>query len=270
MAVVLIPNQLVKLYKTTDFNTRNKKLTQDFRQYCQIVKDEQTTMFQVKVTEEGDQMLQNPDFESSLNNWSEITEQWQYSNGQAQAIKQPGIDAVLQQTIFLTANTTYALTVDIGLFSGSVDAYLILNAQNGEQQSIQITRDEFGTTPGKHTLYWNTGPYTYHLIRLIAGGSTGDLVYVNSVTLYKLTTPTVTLETCTGTTVKTIPVYARGQDRITYAIEWFGMEETCYRVCLEGVDDTEYNYLENALALSTEGDLPIELEDGSGFLKWFG
>lgn len=269
MAVVLIPNQLVKLYNTQTFNQRNKKLTQDYRTYCQIVKQEQTTMFQVKVTPEGDDLLTNGAFESNLSGWSETQQLWQWSAGQAQAIKQSGIDAVLQQTIFLSTNTTYALTVDIDLFSGSQNGYLILNAQNGENQSIKIERSEYGTTPGQFTLYFNTGAYTYHLIRLIAGGNTSDLVYVNSVSLHKLTEPTVTLEDCSGNTIKTIPVLARGEDRITYSIEWFGLDDDCYRVCLTGVDDTEYNYLDDALALGTEGDEPIALEDG-GFLKWFG
>lgn len=269
MAVVLIPNQTVKLYKTETFNQRNKKLTQDYRTYCQIVKEEQTTMFQVKVTPEGNELLTNGDFASDLSGWSYSTPQWQYSSGQAQAIVGFAGYTDLSQSLNLSTNTTYALTIDIALFSGSQNFYLNFFVFNGEQHGIQISRDEFGSTPGVFTVYFNSGVYTHHEIRIVAVGAIGDLAYVNFVSLYKLTEPTVTLDDCDGNTVRTLTPFARGQDRITYSIEWFGLNDDCYRICLTGVDDTELNYLDNALALATEGDEPIELEDG-GNLKWFG
>lgn len=265
MAVQLIPNQLVKLYKTETFNERNKKFHQDYRTYCQIVKQEQTTYFQLKTLPEGNQLLTNGEFTNNLSGWLTIGT-WQWSAGQAQGIM--GTSSILLfQSKILSTDTNYALTVNVAKFAGSAGVSLNLKAESGEVHAIEISRALYGTNPGEFTLYFNTGAYTYHIIGLTLTGDAGDLVYLEDVSLYKLTTPTVTLETCTGTNIKTIPVLDTGNGRLTYGVEWFGLDDDCYRLCITDTEDLNKNYLAEALALSTEGEDPIELEDG-GFLNW--
>ncbi len=77
MAVNVIGNQLVKLFTTDDFNTRNDKCTWDTRTYCQVVREEQTTMFQLQITAQDDvDLLQNGDFNSPIG-WDDDNPAWE-------------------------------------------------------------------------------------------------------------------------------------------------------------------------------------------------
>lgn len=272
MAVRLIPNQLVKLYDTETFNQRNKRLMWDYRTYCQIVRDEQTTMFQVQLLPDSVNLVTNGDFVSDISGWVLISPTWQWASGRLQAEKTGVVTPQIRQDINVTANRVYKLTltaqfaqlhgelsVTINTFSGSTDAV------------IEVFRAiDYGTQPFEITMFWDSGTaVTSYVLFGLQGASLRDLVYIDDVAMYRLSEPTVTLERCTGDLVRTIDVFARADDVINYAVEWYGLSEDCYRICLTGVDDTEKNYLDDALALDTEGGENIELEQGSN-LNWYG
>lgn len=270
MPVRLIPNQLVKLFDTETLNQRNKRLTLDYRTYCQIVRDGQTTMFQVQMLTEGESIITNGGFEVDISGWNVIIPQWQYATGRLQGKVDSSITASISQGLTMTSGGTYELTLTIQFTNAtsSLTVQLTDTAQTN-QSTVTYTAAEYGTSPFTVTQYWYVGSSTVGYIMMELAGNIRDLVYIDDVSLYELTEPTVTLETCGGVLVETVPVFARSNDYLSYAVNWLGKDEGCYRVCMTGIDDTEKNYLDNALALATEGGAPLELEQG-GYLKWYG
>lgn len=266
MAVHLIPNQLVKLYDTETFNQRNKRLTLDYRTYCQIVREEQTTMFQVRLTPDSVNLLTNGDFTTDISGWNVTQETWQFASGRAQAIKTTYGNPNIYQEVATTIGRAYVLR-GTAQFTDTANRLTIIADQGGTVAQT-IDADDYGLDPFNFELFF-TSDQANVLINFILSGGVPGMMFIDDVTLYRLSEPAVTLETCEGTTVRTIEPFARALDVITYAVEWAELPETCYRICMTGTDDTEKNYLDDALALSTEGGEPIELEQG-GYLKWFG
>lgn len=267
MAIRLIPSQLVKLFDREDSNQRNKRLTLDYRTYCQIVREEQTTMFQLQLLPDSENLITNGDFQSDISGWTITNPTWQWASGRLQGEKTGAGDADISQTVTVTPNKTYHLTFNaqFGQQSGRLLVFVIGTTY---AETLIFDVSEYGTDSFTGEIFFNTAD-TEVTISFILVQDERDLIYIDDVTLFSLTEPTVTLETCNGDLVETIPVFARSNDYLSYAVDWFGKDEGCYRICIEGADDTEKNYLDRALALSTEGGAPIELEQG-GYLKWFG
>lgn len=270
MAVRLIPNQLVKLYDTETFNQRNKRLTWDYKTYCQIVREEQTTMFQVQLLPDSVDLITNGDFVNDISGWNVVNPAWQYASGRLQGTKDNPGNAQIEQSKAVTTNTVYKLTLTAQFtnLTSRLGVYMI-NGALDNTSIVNYYASDYGTQPFEITQFWNSGSDTLLYVGFTLSGNLRDLVYIDDVEMYSLTEPVVTLETCTGTFIKTIPVFARADDIINYAVEWFGLDEDCYRICMSGVDDTESNFLDGALALSTEGGENIELEQGSN-LNWYG
>lgn len=279
MAVNVISNQLVKLYASEDFNTRNDKCTWDTRTYCQVVRPEQTTMFQVQVTPQtGDDILTNGDFNDATG-WSSVNPIWVFYNGQYRGLIGPDIPtASSSQSVAVDASSYYCLEFNIDSIHGdNVCAGVGLSGtpNAGNQNGIIVSE------PGTYKLYFKStiGMITSTSVNVVlsvvpcdAGEflKEGDFVVWDYIHFTKLTTPVVTIEDLSGVTKRTLTPFAQEQDRINYAIDWFGLTtETSYRVCVTGVDDLDFNFLDYALALGTEGGAAIELEEG-GFLKWYG
>lgn len=271
MAVQLIPNQLVKLYDTETFNQRNKRLTLDYRTYCQIVREEQTTMFQLKLLPDSVNLLTNGDFVNNISSWNVAITKWQWASGRLQGIKNTVSNAIIFQQVTVTPGKAYQLNLSAQFaVSDTAQLTVILRDATNTLITTQIFRaEDLGSQPFDIEMFLDAQASTSIFVTFLLAGNIDDLVYIDDVSLYELTEPVVTLETCEGATVKTIPVFARSGNIINYAVEWFGLDEGCYRVCIEGVDNTEFNYLDDALALETEGGQPIELEQG-GYLQWYG
>lgn len=278
MAIELIPNQLVKLYDTENFNQRNKRLTWDYRQYCQIVRDEQTTQFQVRLTAAtGANLVTNGDFESNYSNWliyiGTVGTNFNIATGQVLQIIKDGLYApTIYQTITTEANTQYKCTVDVLQLLGSGDAevgFSVLASITDVKVNVAFDKATYGSTPGQLDFYFYSGSSTSLQLYISFDGQQGDIVYLTNVEIVKLTEPVVTLEDTGGTTIETLTPFARALDVITYQVEWAEKTEQQYRICITGVDDLNLNYLDKALALKTEGGEPIELQQG-GYLKWYG
>lgn len=270
MAVRVIPNQLVKLYDAETFNQRNKRLMLDYRTYCQIVRSEQTTMFQLQLLPDSGNLVTNGDFLNDISGWNVINQTWRWASGSLQGEKTNAGQAYIQQYFTVTANKAHKLTLTAQFTNlSSTLTVAILNGANTNTTQVVYSAADYGTTPFEITLFWNSESDTTVYINLLLNGTLRDLVLIDDVEFYSLTEPVVTLETCAGELVKTIPVFARADDFINYAVDWFGLDEDCYRICISGVDDTEKNYLDDALALDTEGGEAIELEQGSN-LNWYG
>lgn len=262
MAVQLIPNQLVKLYDSETFNDRNKRLTLDYRQYCQIVREEQTTMFQLRILPStGDNLVTNGDFQNDISSWAHtVTFEWVDGRARGDYVN---TSPIMYQDIPVTTGLTHRFVFTVEFTEVTNELLVIINSQ----QQI-FTAADYGIGTHTFTIYWLSDTASAH-IEFQLTQAVRDIIYIDNVQLYELTEPVVTLEKCTGELVQTIAVFDRSDDYLTYAVNWFGLEETCYRICIEGIDDTEKNLLDRALALSTEGGAPIELEQG-GYLKWFG
>ncbi len=279
MGVNLIPNQLVKLFDANDFNVRNNSCTWDDRVYCQVVREEQTTMFQVEVTAEDDvDLLTNGDFNSSGTGWNVQTPGWLFSGvGQALGSSIGGLGAHLNQTIpaRIPASTGfepqsyYCVEFNIDSFSGDVQVLVDLaTVPNAGNENALAVRE-----PGTYRVYLESLTSTSVIVSLLVSpitfGASGHAIF-DYVHFIKLTTPVVTIENLAGVTQRTLTPFAREQDRINYAIDWLGLTvETSYQVCLTGVDDLTFNFLDFGLALGTEGGAAIALEEG-GFLKYYG
>lgn len=276
MAVNIIPNQVVKLFDTENFNQRNKRLTQDYRQYCQLVREEQTSMFQIQVTPEtGDELLTNADFDSALTGWNYdydiVNGFWQVS-GTSQVQGKIGFAGFtdLLQNVTLTANKMYRLRADVLNVVSSTNLSIRMIAVAGESYDKTWYINDIGKQQNILTMYFFTNGYTDFDIKFVITGGLDNLVYLSAISLVELSEPVVTIEDCDGgVTQRTLTPFSRAEDRINYAIEWFGLTERCYRVCVTNVDDLDFNYLDRSLALSTEGGQPIELEQG-GLLRWYG
>lgn len=269
MALELIENQLVKLYDTENFNQRNKRLTWDQRQYCQIVREEQKTMFQVRVTEAtGEQLVSNHDFTdnpTALPDWYTLGDgTWVNDNGRAYVYDSYSF-ATITQSILVDPNSYYVIEVKIDEMGYESPKAVMSASPTPDYDNLAMIAT---TEPGVYKFYFSSLSSTSVLLSI---GTQGLRKYlkIDYVTMYKLTTPTVTLETCTGTLMRTIPPYSRELDLINYEVEWLDLPEDCYRVCMTGVDDLDYNYLSYALALGMENGAPLMMEDG-GFIKWYG
>lgn len=270
MPIRLIPNQLVKLYKTQDFNTVNKRRTQDYRQYCQLVREEQTTMFQVELLPDEESIITNGYFTNSISGWNVIIPAWQWASGRLQGEVESLIDAGLSQGLTVTASRAYTLTMTIQFTNLTSSLSVQMSDTAGTSVSTVIyDAATYGLNQFTITQYWTSGTSTSAFILFSLAGNIRDLVYIDDVTLVRLSEPVVTLEDCEGNLIETLSTFAQAGNVAVFAVEWYGKPEGCYRVCLEDTEDTELNYLDRALALGTEGGAPIELEQG-GYLKWFG
>lgn len=284
MAVNVIGNQLVKLFSTDDFNTRNDKCTWDTRTYCQVVREEQTTMFQIQVTPQDDvDILGAGDFDTvnPLTVW-EIESNAFTVVGGGKAVGLVAADsrdstAILNQTIDPLAlksgqtavdeQSYYCIEFNIDSITGPPSQVGV--GISGEPNAANNNGIIVNTT-GTHRLYWKSLTSNKVTVSLsITSFTTGATVVFDYIHFVKLTTPIVTIEDLSGVTKRTLTPFAQEQDRINYAIDWLGLPFTSYRVCITGVDDLTFNYLDFALALGTEGGAAIELEEG-GFLKWYG
>lgn len=266
MPVRLIPNQLVKLFEVENFNQKNKRVTQDYREYCQVVRDEQTTMFQVQLLPDSESLITNGDFLSDLSGWNVAATTWQWASGQAQAIKTSAANPNLFQTINTTSGRVYKITVTIDFVNTT--SKLTVSVSQGTLPAWVFFASDYGLDPFTVDLYFTADQATAQLI-FIMQGNTGDILMLDDISVERLSIATATLEDCDGNLIETIPAYAQANDYITYKVDWFGKAEQCYRICLTGTEDTENNYLDYALALGTEGGAALELEQG-GFIKWYG
>lgn len=270
MAIRLIPNQLVKLYKTQDFNATNKRRTQDYRQYCQLVREEQTTMFQVELLPDQESIITNGYFTDNISGWNVIIPAWQWASGRLQGEVVSVLEAGLSQGLTVTASRAYVLRMTIQFVNTSSSFSVSLSDTAGTSVStIAYTASEYGLLPFTVTQYWTAGTSTSAFLAISLTGNVGDLIYIDDVTLERLSQPVATLEDCSGNLIETLTTFAQAGNVAVFAVEWFGKAEGCYRICLDDTEDTEENYLDRALALGTEGGNPIALEQG-GFLKWFG
>lgn len=227
-------------------------------------------MFQLELLPNSENLLLNGSFQNDISSWNTLITFWQWASGRLQGEKVITNNPAIFQSQTVTANRTYQLnlTAQFTNLTSSLTVS-ILNGTGTSTNNITYSAADYGTQPFNITQYWDSLDGTSVFVTFILDGEMRDLVFIDDVSFYELTEPAVTLETCEGVFIKTIPVFARANNVISYAVEWFGIPEGCYRVCMTGVDDTEKNYLDDALALSTEGDEPIELEQG-GNLKWFG
>lgn len=271
MPVRLIPNQLVKLYKTQDFNALNKRRTQDYRQYCQLVREEQTTMFQVELLPDSESIITNGYFTDNISGWFPQIPQWQWASGRLQGeVQATSTPPSIIQPLTVTPARAYVLTMTIQFTNITSDLAVQLTDTAGTSVSTVIyTAAQYGTLPFTITQYWISGASTSAIIFFNLNGYIDDLVYIDDVTLLRASAPAVTLEDCSGNLIETLSTFAQSGNIAVFQVEWFGKPEGCYRICLEDTEDTEVNYLDGSLALGTEGGAPIELEQG-GFLKWFG
>lgn len=266
MPVRLIPNQLVKLFEVENFNQKNKRVTQDYREYCQVVRDEQTTMFQVQLLPDQDSIIVNGFFENDISGWQNVLGTWQWASGRLQGQKTGSPDAFIYQQISTTIGRVYKLTVTIQFVN--ISSVLTVTANQGTVPTWIFYATDYGLDPFTVDVYWTSDLATANITFLL-GGASRDLVYIDDVYVQRLSLSTATLEDCNGNLIETIPAYAQANDFITYKVDWFGKAEQCYRICLTGTEDTENNYLDFALALGQENGGALELEQG-GYIKWYG
>lgn len=270
MPVRLIQNQLVKLYKTEDFNTINKRRTQDYRQYCQLVREEQTTMFQLELLPDSESIITNGFFTDNISGWNVIIPAWQWASGRLQGEIMSSIAAGLSQGLTVTASRAYELNMTIQFTNlSAVLTVTMSDTANTSVSSVIYDAATYGLDPFTITQFWTSGTSTSGFILFTLSGNVRDLVYIDDVTLVRLSQPVATLEDCNGNLIETLSTFAQAGNVAVFAVEWFGKPEGCYRICLEDTENTEFNYLDRALALATEGGAPIELEQG-GYLKWYG
>lgn len=265
MPVRLIPNQLVKLYDTETLNQRNKRLTLDYRQYCQIVREGQTTMFQLQLLPDSENLITNGDFQNDISSWNVANPTWRFASGQLQGEKTDFGSPNIEQSFTAVVGKTYVVRGTARFTNLTSSLTIVPNSGLG---TVVYAASEYGTTSFEFEAFFVATIVNPVLVFLLSG-NIRDLVYIDDVVVYSLSQPTVTLETCNGDFVATIPVFAQSSDYVSYAVDWTERPEGCYRICIDGIDDTQKNYLDRALALGTEGGAPLELEQG-GFIKWFG
>lgn len=266
MPVRLIPNQLVKLFEVETFNQKNKRVTQDYRQYCQVVREEQTTMFQVQLLPDSDSIITNGDFTSDLSWWNIDNPTWQWASGRAQAMISSAANPYLFQNLSTTAGRAYKITATIDF--ENITSKLTIQINQGGIPTWVFFASDYGLDQFTVELYFTADQASAQLI-FIMQGNERDIMFIDEVAIERLSTATATLEDCDGNLIETIPAYAQANDFITYKVDWFGKAEGCYRICLTGTEDTENNYLDFALALGQENGGALELEQG-GFIKWYG
>lgn len=266
MPVRLIPNQLVKLFEVETFNQKNKRHTQDYRTYCQVVREEQTTMFQVELLPDSDNLITNGDFTDDITSWQQVTPTWQWASGRLQGMKSSAASPLIYQQVTTVVGRVYKITGTID-FENS-ESELVVIANQGTIQTWVYSAADYGLDQFTFEVYF-TADLTTAQIQFLFKGNERDIIYLDEIAVERMSVSTATLEDCNGNLIETISAYAQAGKYITYAVDWFGKAEGCYRICLSGTEDTEYNYLDYALALGTEGGAAIELEQG-GFIKWYG
>lgn len=266
MAVRLIPNQLVKLFKTETLNQKNKRVTQDYRQYCQVVREEQTTMFQVQLLPDQESLIVNGDFENDISSWQVVNPTWQFASGRLQGIKSSTAHPYIYQQINTTIGRVYRLRFTVEFVN--LTSLLIVAATQGVVPIWAYRASDYGTDEFTDEVYFTSDLATTQ-ITFILTGSIGGVVFIDDVSVERLSIPAATLEDCDGNLIENIDIFAQANDYATFAVEWFGKPDGCYRICLTSTEDTDSNYIDVALSMGTEGGASIELEQG-GFLKWYG
>lgn len=272
MAINVIPNQLIDLipYNGEDNNELNHRLMWDYRNYCQVVRTEQTTMFQVQLTPEtGDNIIPNGDFDDNtvyLANWNITGGTAQPYNGLA-VIRSFGVPfGGINQNVNVSQNSYYYIEFEVQDITPNSQVVVTVNPtpDYGNTSALAVTE------PGTYKFYFQSLQSTMASIDITLTGALRPQVNMEFVNMIKMSYPAVTVEGCdNGVTYRTVLPVDVQEDRANYAIEWNGLDYGCYRICLTGIDDLTYNYLEYALALGAENGAPLMMEDG-GFVNWFG
>lgn len=266
MPVRLIPNQLVKLFEVETFNQKNKRVTQDYRQYCQVVREEQTTMFQVQLLPDSENLISNGDFTTDISDWQLVNGTWQFASGRLQGVKSSAATPNIYQQINTTIGRVYKLTLTIQFVNLTSLLTVVIN--QGTIPTFVYHASNYGLDAFTVDMYWTSDLATVQVTFLLSGNA-GDIIFIDDVSVERLSEATATLEDCNGNLIESIPVYAQAGEYVTFKVDWFGKAEQCYRICLTGTEDTENNYLDYALALGQESGAALELEQG-GFIKWYG
>lgn len=272
MAVNIIPNQLIQLVPLNgeDQNELNHRLMWDYRNYCQVVRTEQTTMFQVQLTPEtGENIIPNGDFDDStvyLANWNLLSGTGQAWNGLA-VIRSFGVPfADIQQTVNVEQNSYYYIEFEVQDITPNSQVVVSVLPTPDYGNFAALAANE----PGTYRFYFKSLSSTTASIDITLTGALRPQVNMEFVNMIKMSYPAVTVKTCeTETLVRTVLPIDVQEDRANYAIDWYGLDYGCYRICLSGIDDLTYNYLAYALALGAENGAPLMMEDG-GFINWFG
>ena len=255
MGATLIPNQTVTLIENDEtLNQRNSRLFWDRREFCQLIKNNQVTQFQMKVTPvSGNNLIANGDFNGNLNSWTRNPIYlFIYLNGKANSVSSTTQLAQLYQPTPILANKTYRVDFDVAFF-GDGQTFLSVNLDSSTPIGGSLILDSVNFVDGTYSTYWRTG--TVSTTNITFGVNTSDLssyVTIDNVTLYELTEPIVTLEDCNGNYIKDINTVARYKDYITYTHPWT-QADGCYRLCFYNTnDDSSFNLLGEGLCIVDE------------------
>lgn len=274
--IQLIKNQSVSLIKNGEnFNTYNERITQDNREFCQILHTGQTVQFQMYATEDsGTNLVGNGKFTTNLNTWTlGGHNQWSWNAGKAYSFAifgtAPNFTCDIYQSVALQPNKTYKLKYSVEWVATGGEIVTLFNVLDsatviGGESVIQSSTH----ADGDYEVIWRTGTVTTSNLTFTAiHTSTGVQARIDNIELYELTEPIVTVKDCEDNHLDDINTFTRWGQYITATYQVTGFDEgQCLKFCFEDSEDGAFNFLACNFALLDHSGRALQDENG-GCLK---
>lgn len=150
----------------------------------------------------------------------------------------------ISQAITVEDGKYYRVCVDISELTGN-QALCILT-DTAVVETVNCTNET-----GYFCAYFY-GVGTSDTIYFAATGNQGFII-LESVSLKEISLPTITLETCEGDTVAASFDLEIFKERAQAKLCWEGLDNGCYKICINPIEITSFNILDGANNILTNG-----------------
>lgn len=260
--IEIIKNQPVSFHVGDyDFNTKNKRCTQDNIEFCQSVKPGDKTMFQMLSSPKtGQNIVTNGNFSNGLSGWTTIPPGGWGTIYTGAAFANVNL-AVIFQYVPIEANKIYRIKWDVTLIG--ISSYFSLTTP---PEVWGDTTSPVGET-GTFTTWISTGNTTntsgFLIFQLI--GSAGA---IDNIEMLEMSQPVIYIADANGNNVLNVTDIEYFFDHVQATFVWPELSGK-HTICVQGMDDLDYNYLSDSLCLGLENGGALLQENGY-CIKWFG
>lgn len=164
----------------------------------------------------------------------------------------------ISQAVTVEDGKYYRVCVDVSELTGNQALCIVMDNAIFETQSCTNELGYFCA------YFYAVG--TSETIYFAATGNDGVIV-IESVSLKEISLPTITLETCDGDVVMASFELAVYRERAQAKLCWTGLDNGCYKICINPIELTSFNILDGANNLITNGGRRLQT-NSNATLTW--